>query len=305
MRYITEEEVEKNLKMKDVLDKLKEAFTYLYQGKARYSPRDRLSAGDGILNTMPASIDPWNMTGMKAYYASRKGGSFNVLVFDTHDSELKFVIEANLLGRIRTGAVPALVSSLLIKEKDPVFTLIGSGFQAVTQLTGILELFNPAEIRVYSKTFNHAESFAADYSRKLGIKIRAYRTAHEALDGASLVSSITSAIEPIFSSSDLGERYHVNLAGGNLPFRSEADQNVLVSADLVIAESLEQALQESKEIIEFNEQHSDRTIMEMKELFSGRDLHGRYGKSVFKSMGIGLEDLAAAKALIQSLGLDA
>ncbi|EQD34119.1 Ornithine cyclodeaminase/mu-crystallin [mine drainage metagenome] len=129
--------------------------------------------------------------------------------------------------------------------------------------------------------------------------------AHEALEGADLVSSITSAIEPIFSSSDLGGRYHVNLAGGNLPFRSEADQSVLVSADIVIAESLEQALQESKEIIEFSEQHSDRKIMEMKDLFDGRDLHGRYGKSVFKCMGIGLEDLAAAKALIQALGLEA
>jgi alanine dehydrogenase len=301
MRYITEQEVEENLSMKDVLDSLKEAFNYLYQGKARYSIRNRLSAGEGILNTMPASVDPWNMTGLKAYYASKKGGNFKVLVFDTEANELKFVIEANRLGQMRTGAVPALVSSILVKEKDPVFTLIGSGYQAETQLAGIMELFNPAEIRVYSRTFEHAESFADRNSRKMGVKIKAFKTAHEALEGATLVSTITDSIKPIFYASDMGSRYHVNLAGGNLPFRSEADQSILVSSDIVIAESLEQALQESKEIIEFNEQNPDRRVVELKDIFNGQDYRGKYGKSVFKSMGIGLEDLAAAKALIGAI----
>ena len=301
MRYITEQEVDENLKMKDVVDRLKEAFTYLYQGKARYSPRNRLSAGEGILNTMPASIDPWNMTGLKAYYASRKGGNFKVLVFDTAANELKFVIEANRLGQMRTGAVPALVSSLLLKEKDPVFTLIGSGYQAESQLGGVVELFSPAEIRVYSRTFEHAEAFAGRNSRKLGVKIKAFRTPQEALTGATLISTITDSIKPIVYASDLGSRYHVNLAGGNLPFRSEADQSVLLSSDVVIAESYEQALIESKEIIEFHEQNPSRKVMELKDLFDGRDHRGKYGKSVFKSMGIGLEDLAAAKALIHAM----
>ena len=301
MRYITEQEVEENLKMHDVLERLKEALTYLYQGKARYSVRNRLSAGEGILNTMPASVDPWNMTGLKAYFASKKGGNFKVMVFDTAANELKFVIEANRLGQMRTGAVPALVSSLLLKEKDPVFTLIGSGYQAETQLAGIMELFSPAEIRLYSRTFEHAESFAERNSRKLGFKIKTFRTAKEALEGVTLVSTITDSIKPIIYASDLGSRFHVNLAGGNLPFRSEADQSVLVSSDIVIAESLEQALQESKEIIEFNEQNPDRKVVELKDLFNGQDYRGKYRKSVFKSMGIGLEDLAAAKALIGAI----
>ncbi len=303
MRYISEDEVDKNLQMHDVIESLREAFQYLALGTARYSPRNRISASEGVLNTMPAAVDPWNIAGLKLYYASTTGGKFVVVVMDTSQHEVRCVIEAGRLGQLRTGAVTALVSSMLVQEKDPVYTLIGAGYQAATQLDGILSMFQPAEIRIYSRTYERAEKFAAEKSEIHGIKIKALKNVHDALDGSTLISAITNSNDPIFSSADLGDRYHVNLAGGNLPYRSEADVDVLANADAVIVESIEQAKLESGEIIQYMQKFPGRSMMDIRDLFGRESYTGRFGKSVFKTMGIGLEDLAAAHVLMDNLGI--
>lgn len=300
MRYITEDEVHSLLTIEDVAKSLADAFQFLAEGKAVYSPRNRITALDGILNTMPASIDPWHMTGMKTYFASKEGGKFVVIIFDSLEKELKYVIEASRLGQLRTGAVPALISSRILKEKDPVFALIGSGYQAETQLSGVLQFYEPSEIRVYSKHFQNAEKFAYDNSKKFYTNIKAVKTVVEAVAGANLVNCITNATIPIFSRKDLPDKYHVNLAGGNLPFRSEVELDVLTSSDVVIVESIEQGLKESKEIIDLvNEGQKDK-MLDLKDFYSG-NLKIEPERSVFKTMGIGLEDLAAAHALLTKM----
>lgn len=303
MRYITEDEVAANLNMSDVIRDLKEALTYLHQGKARYYPRQRLTADGGIFNTMPAAVDPWHIAGLKTYYASKTGAQFVVTVFDTTGEKPLCTIEANKLGQLRTGALPAIVSRMLLKENDPVFTLIGSGYQAETQLEGILNQFSPAEIRVFSRNRNHAESFVARMEKKHAIKIKVSKTPAEALSGITLVSSITDTVEPVIKGDLLGERYHINLCGANLLNRREADSKAILQSEIVIVESLNQARLESAEISEFEETGDLSKMVEMKDIFDGKDYSGKYRRSVFKTMGIGLEDLAAAHALMKNLGI--
>ena len=96
MRYITEDEVAENLSISDVIRDLKEALTYLNHGKARYYPRRRLEADGGIFNTMPAAVDPWHIAGLKAYFASKRGGRFVVMVYFT-----EFITRSSL-GETRT-----------------------------------------------------------------------------------------------------------------------------------------------------------------------------------------------------------
>lgn len=303
MRYITEDEVARNLPMSDVIKDLKEALTYLNRGKARYYPRQRLEADGGILNTMPAAVDPWHIAGLKTYYASKSGARFVVTVFDTTNQKPLCVIEANKLGQLRTGALPALVSKMLLKESDPVFTLIGSGYQAETQLEGILNQFRPAEIRVYSKNNEHAKSFATKMQDRHAIKIKVAKSNLEALSNATLISSITDSVEPVIQGDFLEERYHLNLCGANLLNRREADSKSISQSEIVIVESLNQARLESAEISEFEKAGDRSRLIEMKDIFDGNDYTGKYRKSVFKTMGIGLEDLAAAHALMRNLGI--
>ncbi|MEM0158229.1 MAG: ornithine cyclodeaminase [Thermoplasmataceae archaeon] len=302
MLYITEQEVEQNLTMDDAINILKEAFTDFGKGKAMASPRDRIIMDGVVYNTMPAVWVSKHIAGMKTYIAGKEGAHFVVLVFDTISNDLIAVIEANRLGQVRTGALPAMVSQMVLKERSQRVSILGSGFQAETQLQGILEVFDPEWVRVYSRNYNHAVSFAKRMTEKFGREVIPSKSVAEALGDATLITSITDSRDPIFSAKDLGEHYHINLCGANLPMRREASDDVLYTSDIVIVEHLDQAMRESAEIMGLKQLHPRKEIVELKD-FILQQKQGEYGKSVFKSMGIGLEDIAAAYALLKRMSI--
>lgn len=303
MHYITEKEVVENLPMKEVIDELEKSFADYGKGRAQSSPRERNILDGTVLNTMPAISVRLGLAGMKTYIAGPGGAHFVVLLFDTSTDKLVVMLEANRLGQIRTGALPAMVTRHLVKGKGHAFALIGSGFQAETQLKGILEVVDTDDVRVYSRTYENARKFAEKFSRETGVDIRPHDDVGSALRNATVVNSITDSNSAIFSRSNLGDAYHVNLAGGNLPRRQEAADDVLTESDLVVVEHLEQALKESGEIIHFSESSGKSRMVELKEFILNRGDYGESRRSVFKSMGIGLEDIAAGYIVLKNMGI--
>lgn len=303
MFYINEKEVEENLPMGETIEELEKSFVEYGKGEAQSSPRERNIQDGVVFNTMPAISKRLGLAGMKTYIAGPNGAHFVVLLFDSNMSRLIAVIEANKLGQIRTGALPAMVTRHLANGKGHVFTLIGSGFQAETQLKGILEVADLSEIRVYSRTFEHARNFAQKYSRETGMEIRPFEDVGKALKDATIVNSMTDSNNAIFSRSQLGDRYHVNLAGGNLPMRQEAADDVLAESDLVVVEHLQQALIESGEIIHLSKTEKSGKMVELKDFILKKEDYADAGRTVFKSMGIGLEDIAAGYIVLKNMGL--
>ncbi len=302
MFYITEDEVKEHLKMNETIQVLKEAFIDLAEGKSSVSSRERLTGDGALLNTMPAILGKYHLAGLKTYIASRQGARFVVVVFDTKSNDLLALIEANNLGRIRTGALPAMVSQLLLKREGQEIAVIGSGFQAETQLEGLLNVFDCGLVHVYSRHINNARMFARRMQSLHGVEVRAHENVRDATKDATVISSITDSNDAIFSSGDLGEKYHVNLCGGNIPSRREAAADVLENSDIVIVEHLEQSMKESGEIIGLMKSKSSPKPIELKDFMSSqRNKH--YQKSVFKSMGVGLEDLAAAYLVLKKMGV--
>ena len=302
MFYITEDEVKEHLKMNETIQVLKEAFIDLAEGKSSVSSRERLTGDGALLNTMPAILGKYHLAGLKTYIASRQGARFVVVVFDTKSNDLLALIEANNLGRIRTGALPAMVSQLLLKREGQEIAVIGSGFQAETQLEGLLNVFDCGLVHVYSRHINNARMFARRMQSLHGVEVRAHENVRDATKDATVISSITDSNDAIFSSGDLGEKYHVNLCGGNIPSRREAAADVLENSDIVIVEHLEQSMKESGEIIWLMKSKSSPKPIELKDFMSSqRGKH--YQKSVFKSMGVGLEDLAAAYLVLKKMGV--
>jgi len=302
MKYISEEEVAKNLKMRDVIDVLEEAFIEYGKGNAIADSRIRTMMDGKILNSMPAIFSKYKIAGLKVYFATKTGARFVVLVFNTETNDLEAILEADKLGQIRTGALTAMVSRKIVREKSPVVSIIGSGYQAETQLEGLLCVYDPQNVIVYSRNLKNAEIFASKMSAKFGVEIDVARTAKEAVSGARIINTITSSSSPIFSLKELSDEFHLNLAGANLPFRREVDRDVLEGSDIIIAEHFEQALKESAEIADYFASHGRMKIIELKDfLVSGRDYNIR--RSVFKSMGIGLEDIASAYLVLKKMGL--
>lgn len=302
MFYISEKEVIENLPMGGIIDELEHTFSEYGKGNAKASPRDRIVMEGTVFNTMPSVSLRHGMAGMKTYIAGPGGAHFVVLLFDLKQDRLIAVIEANRLGQIRTGALPAMVTRRLMSGKGHTFTLIGSGFQAETQLKGILEVADVSDIRVYSRNFKNANHFAGRFSKELGIDIMPFDNISDALRGATIVNSITDSNSAIFQRSHLGDSYHVNLAGGNLPMRQEAADDVLKDSELVIVEHLDQAMKESGEIINYT-RSGGQNIVELKDFFSRKKSTSPLHRTVFKSMGIGLEDIAAGYLILKNMGL--
>lgn len=300
MYFISEKEVNENFEMKTAIQAVREAFEEYHKGRAGSDPRSRIYSNEVVLNSMPAYMEKYRIAGMKTYIASKEGARFVVLLFDTGSMELLAVIEANRLGQLRTGAVTALATSLL-HERCEIFTLIGSGYQAETQLEGILNISSPEEIRIYSRNYEHSKAFSIMASRKFDTEVKAYRDLKRSLESADVISTITSSRHAVIKDLSFLREYHLNLAGANLLSRREASDEVLRSADLVVTEQLEQSLKESSEITGFLK--AGRKVAEFKDVVGEPSRYSNRKKTVFKSMGIGLEDIASGYYILKRMGL--
>jgi len=303
MIFVSEKDVEENLKMDELIGSLEEIFIDYANGEAYSNARDRIKTEEFTLNTMPALIKRYGIAGLKTYISGNGEAKFVVIVFDLKNFEKIAVIEANRLGQMRTGAVTALASKILFRERDPIFTLIGSGFQAETQLDGILTLFNPKEVRVYSRNFEHAGEFVERNNKKADSPMIAMKNVSDALKNANLITCITNSKEPIFSTGDIGDRYHINLAGANVIGRREVSNDVLERSELIVVEHLEQSYRESSEIIDYVNKNGMKNIIELKDLVKNGEKYGNLKRTVFKSMGIGLEDLVAANIVLKKMNI--
>lgn len=302
MQYVTEQEVKDNLGMRETIDILEEAFDSFASGDSHYRPRERILFNGTVFNTMPGVFGKKHLAGLKTYIASRKGARFVVLIFDTQSNDLLAVIEADRLGQVRTGALPAMVTRRILDGKKQSLAVIGSGFQAETQLEGINEVFDLDSVSVYSRTFKHAQAFAEKMTKRIGAEVKAFENVKDSLKNATIVNSITDANDPIFSRNDLGDEYHVNLCGGNLPMRREVAEDVLMESELLVVEDMEQAMKESGEIISIRENHPDKEMLNLGDLMK-MDRSKYYGRkrTVFKTMGLGLEDVAAGYVLLKNM----
>ncbi len=299
MKYITESEVDQYLPIGDAISILEEAFSDYAAGKSSYTPRSKLRLEKGALVVMPGYFHKYGVTGLKAYVGSQKKHR-HVVIFNAATGEALAAVESSRMGQLKTGALPAMVTKKLLKGRNQAACIVGSGFQARGQLEGLAEVFNLERVTVYSRKFENALKFAEEMSSRLGIEVKACETISGALNGSSVVSSATSSNEPLIYRKDLGDTYHVNLVGANVPSRREAANDVLENSDLVVVEDMEQAMSESSEIMDFMKSSTATECIEMKDLFQNSPREN-VQKSVFKSMGVGLEDVAVATALLRNM----
>ncbi len=295
--YITEEEVEKHLDYREVITDLGKAFTFLREGKATAPPRTRTAGNGNVLSTMPATIDPFRLSGLKYYFASKYGVSFYVALFDTAKDGPSYIIEANRLGQIRTGALSSLGSTLLIDSRKMRLGVIGTGYQAESQVLAHDAVFELEEIRAYSRNGENRDAFRKKMAAH-GIDVIIEETVRGVTRNSEVVCTATNSSEPVITREDFGEAFHVNLVGSNMPWRREASPELLMQSEIVVVEHLEQAMVESSEIMEYV--RSGGSPIELKDL---QNMESRKSRTVFKTMGNGIEDVSAGFTLLTKMGL--
>src|SRR5579863_980802 len=308
--YLSEEDVLACLPMSKAIELVERAFHQLADGTAVNQPRRRVILPTGsVLHYMAGGTPEY--FGLKAYSVNDKTGAhFEVLLYRSADGLPLATLEANRLGQIRTGAASGVATKYLAREDAAVAAIIGSGFQAATQLEAVANARKLREVRVWSRKPERREEFARSSAGKLGLNVKAVETARECVEGADIVVTATSSKVPVFESAWISPGTHVNGTGSNWAQRRELPAELVYErAAIVAVDSIEVAKLESGDLLIPLGDYGSFPGVELSEIVAGKR-PGRTGAdqiTVFKSNGLAVEDVAVAghiyeEALRRGLG---
>ncbi len=184
--YLTEDDVQRLVTVKDAIATLELLFETWPDPATVNLPRQRAPIGKGSFNLMGAAWGASEIFGLKAYYGA-PGGRFHVLFYSSRDGSLKAMIEADHLGRMRTGAASGLATKILANPDARTLGVIGAGRQAFTQVAAICAVRKISTVRVFTRTAEHREAFAREIERKLRVAATPTSTAEAAIGDADVV----------------------------------------------------------------------------------------------------------------------
>jgi alanine dehydrogenase len=290
--YIRESDVLEFLDMPSCLQALRDAFALEAKGQANIVPRTRWPFGSVRLNVMGGGERPSKRFAVKSY----GGGPFHVLFYE-EGKGLLAIIEANALGAIRTGAASAVATEHMAKPGAGKVALIGTGRQARTQALALKAIGMLNTLSVAARDRARLEAFCEKLAKEMGAPVRAAASVEAAVAGADIVVVATGSAEPVLKQAWLAPGAHVNGMGANAANRRELDPDCVLKASLVVTDNIEQAKMEAAEFIDLaKEGRFDwSTVKPLHQIVTGPKIpHTGKGHTLFKSLGVGLEDVAAA-----------
>jgi alanine dehydrogenase len=296
---LTEADVRAILTLPMAMELSEESFRRLASGAGVSHPRRRLKLAEkGLMHYMAAADSKGGYVGLKIYTVSPSGLRFLVPLFSGHTGELLALIEANGLGQARTGAATGVATKFLARSDARIAAMIGSGFQAQTQLEAVGLARKLDLVRVYSRDAARREAFAKDMTAKIGVRVAAVESAEEAVRGADIVTTMTSSPKPVLLGKWLEGGTHINAAGVNFAEKAEIDAETVERADLIAADSVEQSKIEAGDLIQAFAGDAKRwdEVRELSSIVSGKT-PGRTNRdqiTLFKSNGIAIEDIVVA-----------
>jgi alanine dehydrogenase len=294
--YLTEEDVEAVLTITDALKAVEGSLWRQAAGEIENRPRYRLRLESGRLAVMAASDLGLGVAGVKTYAAGPDGAKFMVTLFHAARHDVLAVIEADVLGRLRTGAASGVAAKHLAKDGAASLGVIGCGWQAETQITAVrAALPEISSTVVFCRDPERRESFAY----RMGAEPA---ESHQEAAAQDVVVTITTSKDPVLRGEWLRPGALVCAAGANVPSNRELDNTVLERAAFVCCDSLEDARLESGDLIEPIAQGvlDWLEVHELAEVVCG-ELSGRQSDDdivVFKSNGIAAWDVAAGAAAV-------
>jgi ornithine cyclodeaminase len=300
------------LPMRACIDAVDAALRKLAAGDAVQPLRTlmRLPADKGLLGMMPAqlggaggdhaikvvSVFPRNHgTGIDAHQGA-------VLLFEGRHGRLTAVLDGSELTAIRTAAASAVATRALAREDSGSLAIVGTGVEARTHVEAMLLVRRIAAVRVAGRDFAKAQRFAAAAATRHGVPVTACADVESAVRGALIVCTTTNAREPVVRGAWLAKGCHVNAVGSCTPHARELDGEAVAVARLY-TDRRESLLHEAGDFLLAKRDGlvgDDHVVGELGDVLAGR-VPGRRSAdeiTLFESLGIGVEDLAAAQCAV-------
>ncbi len=233
-------------------------------------------------------------------YGSHVGA---VMVFDADEGIPLAMLDGGELTAIRTAAASALATRELARADASVMAILGSGEQAWHHVAALRAVRAFDSVRIWSRRQTSAEALAARIATTLGLPAQTYASARDAIDGADVICTTTSATDPILPGAWLAPGQHVNLVGAAVRTAAEADQEVVTRSRYFVdyRPSIMDQAGELLDAIEAGAVSEEHIVGEIGEVLSGR-CAGRLSDeeiTVYKSVGVAAQDLGAGLACYQ------
>jgi ornithine cyclodeaminase len=304
MRLISDAEVAQLVTMREAIHAMAVAFEQFGNGAGSIAPRVRATSQHNgattVLSALGAALPASGVLGAKVY--ATVGGRFNfvIVLFSARTGEALATIEANEITRLRTAAASAVALQRLARREASILTLFGSGVQARAHAEAFLLTWPFKEVRVASGS--DAAGLAQFITTEFGVAARAADDPADAVRAADVICTCTRASEPLFDGALVKPGAFIAAIGASKPQARELDDTLLARADLIVVEWLAAAQAEAGELVRAAPGTLDPTRMvELGKLLVHGTSYTRRANDIviYKSVGIGLEDVALANLVWQ------
>jgi ornithine cyclodeaminase len=307
MLILPQSDVERLLPMGECIEVMASTLAGLARGEAVLPLRTMILIPDStdVFAVMPGYLGNPSTIGAKiiTFFPRNHGTRYDshqgaVLLFDAETGSLAAILDATPVTTIRTAAVSAVATRLLAREDASTLAILGAGVQGYVHIEAIRLVRPIARLRVWSRTREHAERLADAARERFGLEALVADPGADAVRGADVVCTTTSAREPVLQGEWLEPGTHVNAIGASHRTAREVDSRTVQRSRLYV-DRRESALKEPGDILVPVEEGvitADHLVAEIGELLVGR-APGRQSRdeiTMFKSLGLAIEDLAAA-----------
>jgi ornithine cyclodeaminase/alanine dehydrogenase-like protein (mu-crystallin family) len=295
--FLSEHQVRQHLRIADLIPVMERALIDFSAGRVTQPVRSviKVDPPGGFLGLMPAST-PEGL-GLKAvtFYPSNAERGIpthmaTIFLVDSETGAPLAIMDGRLITEMRTAAVSAAATKLLAAPESKVLAILGSGVQARSHAEALRLVRNFEEIRVWSPTREHAKQFA----KEIGATAV---SAEEAVRGADVVVTVTNSKTPVLKGSWLKSGCHVNAIGACRPDWHELDDEAMTN--IVFVDSREGAMKESGDVI----LSGAKIYAELGEAFAGKIPARSNETTIFKSLGMAVEDIAAAMLVYRAVAI--
>ncbi len=301
--FLTEADVTALVDMPATIEVVADAFRRLAAGEADNVPRARARAEGIMLHGMFAAADYLGLVGWKFYTTTRTGARFQVGLYDKTSGAMVALIEADHLGRLRTGATTGVALRSMAAPEARELGLFGTGRQAETQLLAAAAVLPLRQAFVYCRSEERREQFAERMQARLSIEVTPVDRPQEAAEDLPIVITATGSATPVFDGTWLAEGTVVCAVGANALSRAEIDATTVRRAEVVVCDSVAACKGEAGDFSDALEKgiFDWRRAVDLADVVTGRAV-GRSrsgGIAIFKSVGLAIEDVALGALVVQ------
>src|ERR1700693_2153125 len=289
---LTEADVRSLLTMPIALEIVEESLRQQGNGELVLHPRRRIKLPDNALLHYMAAADPVHgYIGMKLYTVVRGVARFVIPLFRSTTGEMAALIEADALGQLRTGAASGVATKYLANTNARTACIIGTGYQARAQLEAVAGVRRLGSVRALGRDPERREKFCREMSERIGVAVEPTKSGEEAVRGADILITATSATKVVLEGAWLAPGMHINAMGANWPQKRELDAAAVARASKVVVDSIEQSKMEAGDLIQaFGEDQSRwNAVQELSQIVAGKEPGRSTAEqfTLFKSNGVG------------------